>query len=912
MTFIKPDTTYWERKFIAYMHDPLDKILQIKGHEDRAALFLEKYGLQKPNEEFWKKADGIAAGFERGQVPSYSTDPNRNGAVNFLENPIITHPTSKNAQLKISLPDINKTAKSINSQLIEFIENNIGIKAGQGGYSDEFKGDEESFAVARFLYTHLVLRFKLAENNDNVGGLGALWHRIPADTRFPDHSIWQHNALCSALNSCMELAGHENKIGMMVFSITPVQPFIAKARKLRDYWTGSVLLSWLAFEGIKWIMENLGPDHILYPSLIDQPLVNEYLEKIWKVKEVNSLNSQRDIASFPNKILFLIPMNMAEDIAGEIKTHIMKAWGNLYEDCCDHLCTTIGNSGEKGNNHIKEMFAGQNENFWDFQWACSYLIADKDKEDIRNLLPENSYKNQFDVLDIFNSIISDKDHYEKSGRGVLYSVSHSLVQSALAAAKTRKTVKREPETGEKCHLCGEFEVVHSKRYKGDISAGEYKNNIREFWSVLKRTWDGNEANPFRYDFNENERLCSVCLVKRIAPAVLGENKEHVLYHTFHGNKKSYKSFPSTTEIALHSHYVRKNIPERERKDEAQRIHDKADDGVNNRDRYYAILLMDGDKMGKLVNGETLASTWESVMHPDIVRRLKNPSFDKKYHENWMAIFDKYSKRLLTPAIHAAISESLGDFAIYGVAGLIKKHQGTLIYAGGDDICAVLPVDTALKAAQEIQKYYTSTYKLIQENPPLQDISDTWTPTHGKLSINLGQGGDISISAAILICHHKESLSQMITSAHALLKDKAKKEAGRNVCAIELRKRSGGSRYFIRKWDNPAWKSFGKIGDAIKNKKKVHVSSSLVYRLAEFRDGIKAMLQQENYIEMLEKFICKQLDRSSVGDKETQEKFAKKMVEIVVEKNKDDKPEYKPEGLIVAAFMAKGGENDELV
>lgn len=118
MTFQKPDSAYWERKMIAYMHDPLDKILQIKGHEERAALFLEKYGLQKPNEEFWKKADTIAAGFERGQVPSYSADPNKNGAVDFLNNPIITHPTSEQDQLKISIPLVDdETAKQIKLRL---------------------------------------------------------------------------------------------------------------------------------------------------------------------------------------------------------------------------------------------------------------------------------------------------------------------------------------------------------------------------------------------------------------------------------------------------------------------------------------------------------------------------------------------------------------------------------------------------------------------------------------------------------------------------------------------------------------------------------------------------------------------------------------------------------------------------
>ena len=121
MTFQKPETAYWERKLIAYLHDPLDKILQIPGHESRSALFLEKYGLQRPNEEFWKKADGMAAGFERGQVPSYSKDEKKNGAVDFLKNPVITHPTSEKAQLKILLPDINQDL--INRQLMEFIEN---------------------------------------------------------------------------------------------------------------------------------------------------------------------------------------------------------------------------------------------------------------------------------------------------------------------------------------------------------------------------------------------------------------------------------------------------------------------------------------------------------------------------------------------------------------------------------------------------------------------------------------------------------------------------------------------------------------------------------------------------------------------------------------------------------------------
>ena len=63
MKFKKPDTSYWDNKFAAYMHDPIDKVFQIHGHEERGAKQLEAFGLQKPNDEFWKKADSIAVGF---------------------------------------------------------------------------------------------------------------------------------------------------------------------------------------------------------------------------------------------------------------------------------------------------------------------------------------------------------------------------------------------------------------------------------------------------------------------------------------------------------------------------------------------------------------------------------------------------------------------------------------------------------------------------------------------------------------------------------------------------------------------------------------------------------------------------------------------------------------------------------
>ena len=50
----------------------------------------------------------------------------------------------------------------------------------------------------------------------------------------------------------------------------------------------------------------------------------------------------------------------------------------------------------------------------------------------------------------------------------------------------------------------------------------------------------------------------------------------------------------------------------------------------------------------------------------------------------------------------------------------------------------------------------------------------------------------------------------------------------------------------------------------------------------------------------------------MGDEKHKQAFAEKMVNLVVCKNSEGKPEYKPEGLIVAAFMSKGGEDDGMV
>jgi CRISPR-associated protein Cmr2 len=559
------------------------------------------------------------------------------------------------------------------------------------------------------------------------------------------------------------------------------------------------------------------------------------------------------------------------------------------------------------------MFKNQTETYWNMQWSAVKLLGDEDRDEIKKLLPNSAYLNQTALLDIFNKIIENKKHYEKSGKGVLYSVTHQLVQGSLAATKLKQINRRPVQHGEKCQLCGEFEVLHHRPHIDGQSASVYSANIREFWNQLRARND-NEDNK---ELKENERLCTICLTKRMAYRVLKSDQQHVLHSTFNEADK----FQSTTQMALYSWFVKNQIPEKDWNDIADSFHDQdtAEEekskikgfksALEVKDKYYAILLMDGDKMGKLINGETIASTWESVMHPEIVSRLNNTDFIEKYRKGWSNIYKDYPRRQVTPAIHAAISEALGDFSIYGAGQIVKEYNGRLIYAGGDDVCAILPMDNVFKAALDIRNYYVSSYKFIKDNQSF-DIKQEWTPQAGKLSVQLGNGKDISISAGILICHHKENLNLMIARAHQLLNYNAKKIGERNACALELKKRSGGSRQIVARWeDSEYWKHFVALQTALRRSKDQQLSRSLLYRLSRFRDGLIA-INSQNQPGKLKTFILNQMEKSEIKSKDNLNEIADNVAFLLKKEldriKNDDLNQYNVniiDGLTIAAFMA---------
>lgn len=934
--------SYWQHKLSLWLHDPVHKMLDIRGHEARAAEIARLLDVTVPDKPAYQNADMIAAGLTRAALPKYSADE-QNGAVNFREKPILTHPLVKDGKLSFAwdtMPGID----AVHQGLCQLLTADLGLgktieelqalpedQRPLSGFFDKKNTPEE---WARALYFYLFFALKKRLRQENAGALGAAWDVLPADSRMPDHCLWHHLGLTSAIGSCMaEDTGHD--IALSVFAITPVQAFIGRARKLRDHWVGSVLLSYLAFTGIRHVAAALGPDHIVYPSLHDQPLVETWigrefhLERFLEEEDPALTKHQHEgasIASFPNKFVFLAPAEKAGAICQEIAESVQKEWLRVARLVKDFLVKRHDAGAT-----LQALFEHQIADYWQFNHAACRLagLDDEDKAALEALLVPQKWLEERKTIASFAGVYGQNG--EASAR--LYGATHTLAQSLLAAAKMKPAHLRKAQQGEKCPLCGEHEVLHDFAQTGETSASEYSQAVKQFWGRVRETENGEDSFA---QVGKNERLCAVCAIKRFLPRVMdwSGNQEEVLAKVFRGAD----SFPSTTEMAAR-HYLqeltgkititRNEYPrlvdalhqtEVESADDEHSLAMRAliqegkDKGIafTDRDKYYALLLMDGDKMGDLINGQTLSATWNDVLHPNLRERFGRPGFQP--NSPLRATVDGKplltKTRLLNPALHAAISDGLNSFARYGVAPVIQDEGGKLIYAGGDDVCAIMPLEGALAAADTIRQAYNMGFVRYTESGA-EEISGT-VPANGRLGLHLGRAEKISISAAIVVAHHKEPLRDVLRDAHQVLDGIAKERAGRNALAIRLKKRSGGDRDLWLQWDaaNPYCDEMllTSLQAVMTDAGGGLLGSSLLYRLDELRQAIAPLAVNEDALkanrELIVRLIAYEVGHSGKLVPEDKTRLvARRLAGLMVRDISTEKSWYNPEAAIIAHFLA---------
>jgi CRISPR-associated protein Cmr2 len=144
--------------------------------------------------------------------------------------------------------------------------------------------------------------------------------------------------------------------------------------------------------------------------------------------------------------------------------------------------------------------------------------------------------------------------------------------------------------------------------------------------------------------------------------------------------------------------------------------------------YYAIIMMDGDRLG-----ETL-------------QKADDP---------------------------ALISQALSQFTD-GIQDLVEKNWGVTIYAGGDDVMVMLPMQKALACAKQLHEDYENAF--------------------------LRNRLHATSSTAVVFAHCQAPLPNVLNFARHLLEDEAKERCNRNSLAIGVYKRIGADIVWSAPWD----------------------------------------------------------------------------------------------------------------
>ncbi len=859
----------YKHKIMALLHDPIHKQILINlqeiDHEKLAEDIIQMLGIT-PDKEKWnlvKKADQIASPMSRTLIPPILEKQVENfiehskvyfddlkfidifkGKVEDAEAPIkeILDCFEKiEKEIEGELEDMLKSCKIQNSVISNYkekLENYLSKellkfntqvrlpKLEVGEYSCEdpnviknFNKKIEDFnkqiidnlKVFESL-RNLLKKLEVVQDKDII--FLFFWrflpeifpwiNKHPAESRAPNHSIYDHLVQTSAVFSTLS-----TKPAFLLFTISPVQEFISKARKTSDLWAGSYMLSYLIYKCIEVIMENLGPDNVVFPNLLGQPLVDRWL--YFKLSQISNLDEPKfkewyeklqnfkasedkskeieeklTIANFPNRFLAIIPYDQNNSLAKKVE----EAFRNELEEISKKVFNKLSNFSS--NQNLQLQIKSHLLNYFQAYWVVLPWTNDTQNYSPNEALEDYAklISNKNEPYETIKTILSHRYYNcNYANVGYAYSLLLELTEKLLGARKSIRNVLEEnyyESRGEKCHLCGEFEVL-------DIDWDNLRNNEP---GLVKKS----------------ERLCGVCMTKRLFPEIIKEKlnlsdtvkfpstsemasisekrrlnsnfKENfvsILYH-----KPWFKKLPSTISVPKLKNDPLYKVDGQFLMEETYRVdYFEKEFGVKvsendfndiletlrkcnvNPSKYYAILQMDGDNMGKWLKGEFNPEIKDTI-HTKVVDAFISYSegIDKEEIQKLLR-----SKHPNSPSIHQAFSRRLSQFAIEKVRKIVEDyHYGKLIYAGGDDMLAFLPIEEVLNCAYNLQ----GTFKEVLSPKA-------------------------SMSAGIVIVHHKYPLYlalKEVRSAEKIAKDEFKKDA---FC-IRVIPHSGEVRETGGKWE----------------------------------------------------------------------------------------------------------------
>lgn len=778
--------------------------------------------------------------------------------------------------------------------------------------------DNDGDPEKAFLELWRCLRQRIEEveqGKNHEESLGGAWDLLPGDSLLPDHTVWDRASAASALVSAMP------KPAILIFTIASVQSVIGTARRMQDYWMGSYMISYLMWQAMLPIVEELGPDAVVLPDLWGHGLADVWL----KGKGISIENPDPQllmVAGFPNIFTAIVPEDQAEDLAKRAAKQVQDTVKDLFQSVRAYVEKAISADSANVMEKAQEL-SGRFARAQDaeaFRNGVEGLVSDSrsgantlwkpiwDRQ-LQGFLTEQVFwvvlpwgTTDDEALSKYNRLLSrrveeNKERISpallleqtagltqtdlKATLGAGYSLVGALAGRLLQARKQVRSFSQVNEPGLKCTQCGWREALHPFSPFAMPSLA----SVGPFWDLLGQVNPRQSEGKLVARIRKGDRLCSPCLARRLAweafflglddfkSAGMKRQDYHVLFPStataatarwkatliqkaqsnaaladaLKQYVASMNAFDNTGKFPIKGYgtgllralagevadadlrrasaeFARIDgewlYPEalQEASDElglleqdvAQTCKSLLDEarnqGMEPPSHYYAVIYTDGDRMGEWVAGRA-GPGWRQALHPDAEG----------------AFLDLVGRGLagkvrpLGLAQHKALGAALRNFVVYVARQTVEEeYAGRLIYAGGDDLRAFVPVQDLLPVLRALNHRFRGqapeNSHLLQ--PWLPD-GDTGVLRSDRRAVILAgtrwhadtagvedvQNG-ITSKAGVVIVHESHPLYDVMERADEA-EQKAKREGGRDAFCIALLRRSGDENVFVSRWQIPS-------------------------------------------------------------------------------------------------------------
>lgn len=518
------------------------------------------------------------------------------------------------------------------------------------------------------------------------------------------------------------------------FTLGPVQGFVAQARRTRDFWAGSFILSWLSSAAIACIQQQGGKVQFPVPD-------ESYLRNLYGKAGANDLYPQQ--GSIPNRFM----ATTAEVPAGFhpewVTQTVQAAWRALAD------AVWRNDLAQMASPQTRDIWERQISNFWEISWVLSDgsqpSLLDR-RKNWRSPVPPNEPGHKCMMMDGWQEL-----------SGVTRTNMHDVnaFWKKLAASGQPGI---DSDLGEGEQLCAmAFIKRRFSRYFGTVQA-DMPGALGKLYG-----WQVPHAVP-----SVAFLAAAPWLAKVIKNAPL---ERFEAFHDAAHQITSYSEAAHTqddTPFDIDIRCVKEAAASRQQADGFRRRWAGLDGQV-----YFPAAL----ENPRIFADQAAA---KKVLHQ--LRQLRDAAGVADLPSPYYAILlmdgDQLGKHMGDKDKQTPISEALNAFTA-GTGDIVRKHNGFLIYAGGDDVLALLPLDDALPAAAALQAAYKATFK-----------QQTWT----------GEEVKSTLSGAIEFVHFRTPLTQVLQDAHKLLDNVAKDQTGRDAIAVRVWKPSGMALQWAMPWE----------------------------------------------------------------------------------------------------------------